>query len=241
MEGVPVKNTHKTRKKTHKKPEKENSVKIYDDTEKSPEGAQGVNTPADDLEVLPPDLFQTILSIFENFCKDYNIESMEKAAQSQFSAACMLVGQYMKKNKILFDQKRSAERGGRGVYDPVKVAACIDLWAHFCGIYKKTPFIFDFERFSGVSETWLYNLAGNNLTSSNGEILKKAQKMQESGIASTLADGRVNPTGLIYLTKARMGWSDAPGMIQTKEEKQAAADGLPVFDGDKLLKLPKNQ
>ena len=51
--------------------------------------------------------------------------------------------------------------------------------------------------------------------------------MQEFGVASDLADGRKNPTGLIYLSKAKMNWSENGSRAADADISGAISDGLP--------------
>ncbi|MBO4541961.1 MAG: hypothetical protein J5725_02135, partial [Bacteroidales bacterium] len=47
------------------------------------------------------------------------------------------------------------------------------------------------------------------------------------GVASGIVDGRENPTGKIYFSKAVLGWSENGIMRQNDTDAGAACDGLP--------------
>lgn len=229
--------TTKTRKKADKKPGKADNIKIHDDIEKSP--AQGVNTP----EGIPAGVIplEVVESIIQGYCEKYKIESPEKLSGLQFRSACMLVGQYIKENKLIENIERSRREGGR-VLDGEKVSRLIDLFVFVAGSCRKVPLMSDFAAFAGVSLSWLYDNNGAcQLTSAGANILKKLHDMQAAGVGSGIVNDQTAQVGRIFFAKSQLGWSDAPGAVIQKEEKAAAADGLPVFDGDKLLKLPKNQ
>lgn len=223
-------NTPKTRKKSPKKPQ---NIKDNTNNEK------GVNTlikenntvkdNAPTGDDLPPGLIDTIRSIIDNVAMSFESGTMEKAAQGQWSAACMVVGQYVKENKILLDIEKARKAGGRP-YVPERVNSLIDIFAVLCGYYKKTPFIFDFIRFSGVSESYLLGKNGHSaLTSTGMDLYKKLQQIQECGVVSDLADGRKNPTGLIYVSKARFGWSETPAAVPVSDDRGGGLDALPMF------------
>ena len=224
------KHSEKTRKKSPKKPD---NIKDNTNNEKGvntlikDNNAVTDNAPAGDD--LPPGLIDTIRSIIDNVALSFEAGTMEKAAQGQWSAACMVVGQYIKENKILMDAEKARKAGGRP-YVPERVNSLIDIFAVLCGYYKKTPFIFDFIRFSGVSESYLLGKNGHSvLTSSGMDLYKKLQTIQECGVVSDLADGRKNPTGLIYVSKARFGWSENNNAAPIQEEKSQSVAALPVF------------
>ena len=227
----------------HEKPQKENNslnndikarktakktVKHGKNTDAIQENNTGINN-ARGADELPPGLIDTLRSIIDNVALSFESGTMEKAAQGQWSAACMVVGQYIKENKILMDAEKARKAGGRP-YVPERVNSLIDIFAVLCGYYKKTPFIFDFIRFSGVSESYLLGKNGHSvLTSSGMDLYKKLQTIQECGVVSDLADGRKNPTGLIYVSKARFGWSENNNAAPIQEEKTQNVAALPVF------------
>ena len=94
-------------------------------------------------------------------------------------------------------------------------------------LYKKTPLAYDFIAFSGVSRQWFFDNSGVRLSSAGGLIWKKVTEIQAGGVASGIVDGRENPTGKIYFSKAVLGWSENGIMRQNDADVGAACDGLP--------------
>lgn len=235
-------NAQKTAGKTkdNKQTINENKTDINENTkdikkDKSGGGDAGGVMSGDASGGLPFDFLQTIQSIIENFCINFNIENMCKGSQSQWSSACMLCGQYIKENNINIDKARSAEKGQK-VFDIAIMDSLVDLWAYLCGAYKKTPLISDFLRFSAVSESWLYNYSGHKLTSDGGAIYKKVLKIQDFGVVSDLADGRKNPTGLIFFSKSKLGWNENGGGGISADDYAEKVNALPDLS---ILELPK--
>ena len=180
--------------------------------------------------VLPSDILQTLQSIVNQFCIDNNIPDIRKAPALQWGAACMLIGQYIKNNGILYDAEKTRARGGSPVYDIEKVSNLIDIWVFMCQSYAKTPLVTDFIYFSGVSKGWFFGDNGhsnNTLTSVRGGIAKKLSDIQAGALASGIVDGRENPTGKIYFSKV-LGWSETGGFGSRSDDLQAdSGDGLP--------------
>lgn len=234
----PRENTPKTRKNSPKKPD---NIK-YDKN-----NAKSVNTPKkeNNTDNMPAGgaviALDVVESIISGYCNKYGIESPEKLSGLQFRAACMLVGQYIKENKLILDKEKTASQGGR-VFDPDKVNSLIDLFGFVAASCKKVPLMSDFAAFAGVSLSWLYDCNGAcALTSASGNTLKKLQDMQAAGIGSGIANEQTAQVGRIFFAKSQLGWSDTPGNGSQQDEKiENVAAGLPVFDGSKLLKSPKN-
>lgn len=190
-----------------------------------------------DAAFLPADFTQTCKSIIDNFAENEIKTDMIKAAQSQWSAACMLIGQYVKQNQLNIDKEKTAKRNCKTI-NAAAVAEMVDIWVFLCSFYHKTPLVFDFMRFADVSESWLYDKAGHGLTSSGGAIHKKILQLQDYGIAADLSDGKKNPTGLIFLSKAKMGWNEngitrsgADGINENIQSFPDLAGLLPKKDG----------
>ena len=61
-------------------------------------------------------------------------------------------------------------------------------------------------------------------------------QFQEYGVAADLTDGRKNPTGLIFLSKAKMGWSDSGTLRADAMQETEKNQGLPDLAA---LMLPK--
>lgn len=226
---------------------RENTPKKPDNIKDDKNNAKSVNTPKKENNtdntpaggaVIALDVVESIIG---GYCNKYGIESPEKLSGLQFRAACMLVGQYIKENKLILDKEKTAAQGGR-VFDPDKVNSLIDLFGFVAASCKKVPLMSDFAAFAGVSLSWLYDCNGAcALTSASGNTLKKLQDMQAAGIGSGIANEQTAQVGRIFFAKSQLGWSDTPGSGSQQDEKiETAAAGLPVFDGSKLLKSPKN-
>lgn len=173
---------------------------------------------------------QTIDSIIADFARDLGYDEPGKMAGSQWRSACLLIGSYITKYRLLEDMTRNnAGRGGK-CFDIDKISLCIDLFEFSCGKVRKAPLITDFCAFSGVSSSYLYNVNGRCLVTSRGiDIRKKLQDMQQAGIASGIVNDRENPTGKIYFSKAILGWSENNNAAPIQEEKSQSVAALPVF------------
>lgn len=185
---------------------------------------------------LPPDFINIIESIINEYMKKYNIDDMQKAAAVQWRSCCQYIGMWAKNSQFYIDKEKSARQGGR-VYNAEKIADALEIWAFLCGNFKKVPLITDFIEFVGVSRSWFYDNNGScELTSASAQILKKASDIQKGGLVSGIVDGRENPTGKIYFSKAVLGWSESgPGRVSDDlpQEKQK---NIPDFS---TLGLPK--
>ena len=187
---------------------------------------------------LPPDFLEVCLSLVSDFCQKFNIEDMQKAAAVQWRACCSYLGMYAKNNNIYIDKEKSAKQGGR-VYDQEKLLQTVDIWQFLCGIYKKMPLMTDFIEFAGISHSYLINNNGHSkLSSAGGCLYKKLLDIQQSGIASGIVDGRENPTGKIYFSKAVLGWSENGITRQNSDDIQENNGALPDLS---LLSLPNNE
>lgn len=188
---------------------------------------------------LPPDFISTLQGIIKQWCIDNDIETMQKAKQQQWSAVCMFIGQYIKNNRILADKEKTAARGGVIAYDIKKVDALLDLWVYLCNVYGKVALVNDFVYFAGVSKQWLYNNNGHcELTSAGGALVKKLSDIQAAAIGSGIVDGRENPTGKIYFSKAVLGWSESGIMRQNNDDLTENNGALPDLS---VLSLPNNE
>lgn len=213
----------------------ENKTDINDSNTASDEGS----TDASGVHDLPPDFISTLQSIIKQWCIDNDIETMQKAKQQQWSAVCMFIGQYIKHNKILADKEKTAARGGVVAYDIEKVDALLDLWVYLCNAYGKVALVNDFIYFAGVSKQWLYGSNGHSkLTSSDGLLVKKLADIQAAAIGSGIVDGKENPTGKIYFSKAVLGWSESGIIRQNNDDMQENNGALPDLS---LLSLPNNE
>lgn len=220
---------------------------VYNDsiTASRPESVQlETNTIKDDLprvdgDVIPPDLYSSLLpdnfsETVEQWLSDFSeryLIDLYKASGQQWRSACIYVGQNIKKRKLLFDHERLKSHGGSIIYKPEKVAALLPIWEYLTGVYKHTALVSDFIAFSGVSREWFYDSQGQGLTSARIDIVKKARAVEESALSAGLVDGRENPTGRIYYSKARLGWQEQTTVVHVSAAAAPVAPSLPVFDG----------
>lgn len=211
---------------------------ILDDTKEENQDLKNSVPVSDSSGSLPSDFLDTVQSIISDYCIKFEIENMQKAAALQWKAACQYVGMWAKNNRFYIDKQKTATQGG-SVYDPVKIADAVPVWAFLCATYKKTPLVSDFIDFVGVSRSWFYDCNGHcDLTSAGGLILKKVNEIQSTGLASGIVDGRENPTGKIYFSKAVLGWSedgrrrdDLQGQNENLQSFPDLAGLLPKKDG----------
>lgn len=168
-----------------------------------------------------------------DYAQRYDID-LGKCAGLQWRAACIYVGRQIQDSKVLRDAARERVEGGK-LYKPERVAALVPIWEYFTLTYKHTPLTCDFIAFAGVSNEWFYDSGGRGLSSSRVEMVQKVKAIEAAGISSGLVDGRENPTGKIFYSKARLGWSEAPRVLEVVHSTAPAASALPDFGGD----LPK--
>ena len=194
-----------------------------------------VNDPAG----LPLDFCENIKTMLTEWAQSNDIESMQKASQTQWRAACMFVGMWSKQNNVYVDIEKSRTQGGK-VYNAGKIADALTVWAYLCGVYKKTPLVSDFIDFCGVSSSWFYNNNGHcELSSAGADIYKKASEIQKKGFVSGIVESRENPTGKIFLGKVFYGWNEN-GINQAMQETNTQkADSLPVFDVLQIAEKPE--
>jgi len=210
-------------------------------------GAAGVNTAsaaaghADDIRTegdiipagvsssgLPAGFGDRVEGWLSDFSMRYDI-ALDKASGQQWRSACLYVGQNVQRSGVLLDYDRLRREGGSKIYKPEAVVALLYVWEYFTGLYKHIPLASDFIAFSGVSREWFYDSQGQGLTSSRLDILQKAKQIEECGLSAGLVDGRENPTGRIYYTKARLGWRESVEIVHKSEKATADAVALPVF------------
>jgi len=186
---------------------------------------------------LPADLAENIDNHITAFCQKFDIESMSKARQTQWSACCTFIGQNIfRKNKgILADRERARRNGGGYCYDLNKVGKLADIWIALCKAYIKAPMIDDFTQFAGMDGTTLYGVGGrygqaDKATPARVLLLQKLHDAQEQGIAGLIVDGRQNPTGALAVLNHWHGWTQTREIIHTTAQQTTGAASLPVFD-----------
>lgn len=190
----------------------------------------GVSGPDMLPESLPDDVEQWLL----DWSAKYNID-LEKCAGLQWRAACIYIGQQIQKSGILLDSEKMRVKGIK-IYNPVAVAALLPLWEYFTNVYKHVPLASDFIAFTGVSREYFYDTRGI-LSSSYVDLAKKARAIEESGLSAGLVDGRENPTGRIFYSKARLGWRESVEIVHTSAAAVVSSDDLPDLSG-KIELLP---
>ena len=139
----------------------------------------------DNLDELPEGFADTVRQWLEDWAAFEKIDLSRLHAQ-QWRALCMYIGQKVKHSKVIVDT--SIKRAGR-TYSGKKLEALLSLWAYFCGMYKQVPLVSDFVSFSGVSSSYFYDYEGRGLSSSSVSILKKARRIEETGLGSSVAGG----------------------------------------------------
>ena len=174
---------------------------------------------------LPADIAESIDDIIHGYMQRFKIDDMKKASAEQWRGACMFIGDYIQKSKLLLDKSRN----GSIIYDPLKVEKLLKLWAALCVAYSKPTLATDFISFSGISATYFQDNAGHELTSSRVDLRKKLYELQEAGLASGLVDGRKNPTGTIFFLKNWHGWKDSREIVHSSGSAAVGAGDLPVL------------
>lgn len=183
-------------------------------------------------DVLPASLPDDVENWLVDWSQRYNID-LEKCAGLQWRAACIYIGQQIQKSGILLDHEKMRVKGIK-IYNPVAVAALLPVWEYFTNVFRHVPLASDFISFSGVSREYFYNSQGVS-TSGLLDIAKKARTIEESGLSSGLVDGRENPTGKIFYSKARLGWRESVEIVHTSGAAAVASDDLPDLSGKTAL------
>ena len=209
--------------KTPRKP-KENQITRIQDAQKIPViDGEVINNE------LPADYSDTIETWLKEWAQDNGIE-LDKCAGLQWRAACLYIGHKIQQSGILRDKEREAHHGGK-IYNPQRLESLLYIWEYITNKYRHVPLTVDFVAFTGVSRQYFYDYDRGGLTSSAVQIVKKARAIEEAGLSVGLNDGRENPTGRIYYSKARLGWRETTEIIHTTAKETEAAAVLPVFDG----------
>lgn len=134
---------------------------------------------------------------------------------------------YFKKNNYLVN--RCASNGGKYREDLLIIA--MEVYEHFCRLYRKQFFIYDCALFLGISRDTIYKL---NTTYT--DMLKKAHTMQESSMRTALASGRSNVTAMAILLNHDYDYTRTTQVIHTTEQIKSA-DTLPCLNDEKTLKI----
>lgn len=138
---------------------------------------------------------------------------------------------YFKKNNYLVN--RCASNGGKYREDLLIIA--MEVYEHFCRLYRKQFFIYDCALFLGISRDTIYKL---NTTYT--DMLKKAHTMQESSMRTALASGRSNVTAMAILLNHDYDYTKTTQIIHTTD-KIKSADSLPMLNFDGKTKIIDSQ
>ena len=125
---------------------------------------------------------------------------------------------YFKKNKYLVESHR---RGG--AYREELLILAMEVYEHFCRLYRKQFFIYDCAMFLGITRETIYELS-----SKYSDMLKKAHTMQESSMRTALASGRSNVTAMAILLNHDYDYTRTTQVIHTTD-KIKSADTLPTL------------
>ena len=138
---------------------------------------------------------------------------------------------YFKKNNYLVN--RCASNGGKYREDLLIIA--MEVYEHFCRLYRKQFFIYDCALFLGVSRDTIYKL---NTTYT--DMLKKAHTMQESSMRTALASGRSNVTAMAILLNHDYDYTRTTQIVHTVDRIKSA-DSLPMLNFDGKTKIIDSQ
>ena len=132
------------------------------------------------------------------------------------------MGQYVKGRGQLRDRDREKINGGI-IYNPSRLESLLYVWAFLCGVFHMVPLVPDFVSFSGVHRNYFYDYDGRGLTSTSVQIVKKARKIEENGLAASVAGGGAGAVGGMFLLKTRHNYSET---VTIQHASAAAALGL---------------
>lgn len=138
---------------------------------------------------------------------------------------------YFKKNNYLADRRAD----GRAWYREELIIIGMEVYEHFCRLYRKQFFIYDCALFLGISRDTIYKL---NTTYT--DALKKAHTMQESSMRTALASGRSNVTAMAILLNHDYDYTKTTQIIHTTD-KIKSADNLPMLNIDGKTKIIDSQ
>lgn len=133
---------------------------------------------------------------------------------------------YFKKNKYLLDRHRKG-----GAYREDLLILAMEIYEHFCRLYRKQFFIYDCALFLGINRDTIYELSNKY-----SDMLKKAHTMQESSMRTALASGRSNVTAMAILLNHDYDYTRTTQVIHTSEQIKSA-DTLPCLNDEKTLKI----
>lgn len=138
---------------------------------------------------------------------------------------------YFKKNNYLADRRADS----RAWYKEELIIIGMEVYEHFCRLYRKQFFIYDCALFLGISRDTLYKL---NTTYT--DALKKAHTMQESSMRTALASGRSNVTAMAILLNHDYDYTRTTQIVHTVDRIKSA-DSLPMLNIDGKTKIIDSQ
>lgn len=171
----------------------------------------------------------------EEFVNDFLSRSEDKNARKgmiycnleTWQACADDIGRYyFKKNKYLIDSHRKG-----GAYREELLILAMEVYEHFCRLYRKQFFIYDCALFLGINRDTIYELSNKH-----ADMLKKAHTMQESSMRTALASGRSNVTAMAILLNHDYDYTRTTQVIHTTEQIKSA-DTLPCLNDEKTLKI----
>lgn len=171
----------------------------------------------------------------EEFVNDFLSRSEDKNARKgmiycnleTWQACADDIGRYyFKKNKYLLDSHRKG-----GAYREELLILAMEVYEHFCRLYRKQFFIYDCALFLGINRDTIYELSNKH-----ADMLKKAHTMQESSMRTALASGRSNVTAMAILLNHDYDYTRTTQVIHTTEQIKSA-DTLPCLNDEKTLKI----
>lgn len=178
--------------------------------------------------LLPVGLYGDIVGIITGYAHERNIPDVRKIDPRQFSAACTLVGQFIKQNKILRDLPREKKQGGV-YYSPEKLQALLALYEFACNDFRQTAFTYNFQRFAGVSREYFNDYCERGLTSSRVGIKQKALDIQKASLVSSISAGGSSTVGNIFLGKALAGLQESSTVVHVSASPAISSTELPAL------------
>lgn len=175
-------------------------------------------------------IYRRFTADIEEFINDYLSRSEDKNARKgmiycnleTWQACADDIGRYyFKKNKYLVESHR---RGG--AYREELLILAMEVYEHFCRLYRKQFFIYDCAMFLGITRETIYELSCKY-----SDMLKKAHTMQESSMRTALASGRSNVTAMAILLNHDYDYTRTTQVIHTTD-KIKSADTLPTLSID---------
>ena len=217
---------------------------IKDSTEKENKAVgDGIET------LLNADVLTDVIkdSIYSHFIEDIQVLISEylKGSQDKNASKGMLyctletwqacvddIGRkYFKKNNYLADRRAD----GRAWYREELIIIGMEVYEHFCRLFRKQFFIYDCALFMGISRDTLYKL-----NTTYADALKKAHTMQESSMRTALASGRSNVTAMAILLNHDYDYTRTTQVVHTID-KIKSADSLPMLNIDGKTKIIDSQ